>query len=170
MNSPEAEKWVEAVNEELHAHEKNETWTIVPRRADQKPIDPKWVFKVLRGTSGDVYRYKARLCPRGFLQKEGLDYTETFLSVVRYDSLRVFLAMVAGRGLEIVQFAIRTAFLHGELKEDIFMELSEGLKREDSQDVVCKLNKSLYGLKQASRCWSEKFREFQTIRFSRRQG
>lgn len=109
--------------------------------------------------SGDVYRYKARLCARRFLQKEGLDYTETS-PVVRYDSLRVFIAMVAEKDLELVQFDVRAAFLHGELKEDIFMELPEGLKKEENQDVVCKLNKSLYGLKQAPRCWSEKSREF----------
>lgn len=118
MNSPEAEKWVEAVNKKFHAHEKNEIWTIVSRRTDRKPIVSKWVFKVLRDTSGDVYRYKARLCARGFLQKQGLDYTETS-SVVRYDSLLVFLAIVAERNLELVQFDVRTAFLHGKLKEDI---------------------------------------------------
>lgn len=64
MNGPEAEKWVEAVNEELHAHEKNETWMIVPRKGDRKPIDSKWVFKILRDASGNVQWYKARLCSR----------------------------------------------------------------------------------------------------------
>lgn len=162
INSHEAKKWIKAVREELEAHKNNETWTLVPRRHDRKPIDSKWIFKLLRDTSGEVYRYKARLCARGFLQKEGLDYTETFSPVVRYDSLRVLLAIVTEKDLELVQFDVRTAFLHGELKEDIYMEIPEGLtvKKEENQDVVCKLNKSLYGLKQAPRCWSEKFREF----------
>lgn len=91
MNSPEVEEWSKAIDEELEAHKRNETWTIVPRKHDRKPIDSKWVFKTLRDTSGKIYRHKARLCARGFLQKEGLDYTETFSPVVRYDSLRVYL-------------------------------------------------------------------------------
>ncbi|CAD7082972.1 unnamed protein product [Hermetia illucens] len=162
MNSAEVENWVEAIQKELDAHEQNETWSIVPRKTDQKPIDSKWVFKVIRDTSGDVYRYRARLCARGFQQKQGLDYTETISPVVGYDSLRVLLAMVTEQDLELTQFDVRTAFLHGELKEEIYMEIPEGLnaKKEEKRGFVCKLNKSLYGLKQAPRCWNQKFREF----------
>ncbi|CAD7080035.1 unnamed protein product [Hermetia illucens] len=104
MNSGEVENWAEAIQEELDAHEQNETWSTVPRKTDRKPIDSKWLFKVIRDTSGDVYRYKARLCARGFQQKQGLDYTETFSPVVRYDSLRVLLAMVTEQDLELTQF------------------------------------------------------------------
>ena len=162
MNAPEAENLVEAIKEELDAHEQNNTWTQVPREKDRKPIDSKWVFKVKQNVSGDVYRYKARLCARGFQQKEGLDYTETFSPVVRYDSLRVLLALVAEKDLELVQFDVRTAFLHGELKEEIYMEVPEGLNIVEGRkyDVVCKLNKSFYGLKQAPRCWNEGFYKF----------
>ena len=162
MNASEAENWVEAIKEELDAHEQNNTSTLVPREKDRKPIDSKWVFKVKQNVSGDVYRYKARLCARGFQQKEGLDYTETFSPVVRYDSLRVLLAVVAEKDLELVQFDVRTAFLHGELKEEIYMEVPEGLNIVEGRkhDVVCKLNKSLYGLKQAPRCWNERFHKF----------
>ncbi|CAD7087457.1 unnamed protein product [Hermetia illucens] len=104
MNSAEVENWADAIQEELDAHEQNETWPIVPRKTDRKPIDSKWVFKIIRDTSGDVYRYKARLCARGFQQKQGLDYTETFSPVLRYDSLRVLLAMVTEQDLELTQF------------------------------------------------------------------
>ncbi|CAD7087752.1 unnamed protein product [Hermetia illucens] len=162
MNSAEVENWAEAIQEELDAHEQNETWSIVPRKTDRKSIDSKWVFKVIRDTSGDVYRYKARLCARGFQQKQGLVYTETFSPVVEYDSLRVLLAMVTEQDLELTQYDVRTAFLHGELKEEIYMEIPEGLnvKKEEKRGFVCKLNKSLCGLKQAPRCWNQKFREF----------
>lgn len=74
---------------------------LVPRKNTKEPIDSKWVFKILYDTSGDVRRYKARLCARGFRQREGVDYAETFSPVVRYDSLRVFLAMVTQRNLEM---------------------------------------------------------------------
>lgn len=101
------------------------------------------------------------MCARGFQQIRGLDFTETFAPVVRYDSLRVLLAVVAQEDLDLIQFNIKTAFLYGELKENILMELSEGLQADDQKgDMVCKLNKSLYGLKQAPRCWSVKFRNF----------
>lgn len=115
MNSPEAEKWIEAVEDEFNAYTINKTWTIVPRKNDRKPIDSKWVFKVLRDTSGKAYRYKARLCARGFMQKPGLDYTETFSPVVRYDTLQTLLAVMTEKDLELVQFDVRTAFLYSEL-------------------------------------------------------
>lgn len=87
-------------------------------------------------------------------------YTETFSPVVRYDSLRVLLAIVAERDLELVQFDVKTAFLYGELAKELFMEIPEGLTVDDAERNVCKLNKSLYGLKQASRCWNRKFSGF----------
>jgi len=125
------------------------------------PIDSKWVFKILYDSTGNVSRYKARLCARGFRQREGLDYSETFSPVIRYDSVRVFLAMVTQNDLEMLQFDVKTAFLHGELNKEIFMEIPEGLDtEEDERDTVCLLQKSLYGLKQASRCWNDKFTKF----------
>jgi hypothetical protein len=119
----------------------------------------------MRNPEGDVYRYKARLCARGFLQQRGVDYNETFAPVVRYDSIRVLLALVAAEDLELAQFDIQTAFLHGQLEEEIYMEVPEGLSGEKQsksarKSAVCKLNKSLYGLKQAPRCWNKKFSAF----------
>lgn len=152
-----------AVQEELDAHSINGTWVIVQKTSEIKPIDSKWVFKVMTDTSGNISRYKARLVARGFMQKEGRDYTETFAPVVRYDSVRTFLAIVALEDLEMSQFDVRTAFLYGDLPEDIYMEIPEGLKEStDSNKTVCKLKKSLYGLKQAPRCWNIKFNEFLT--------
>ena len=99
------------------------------------------------------------------MQQHGIDFSETFAPVVTYDSHRVLLAVTAAKDLELAQFDVQTAFLYGDLSEDIYMELPQGLeeRREDGsarKSVVCHLQKSLYGLKQAPRCWNAKFREF----------
>lgn len=130
-----------------------------------KTIDSKWIFRVKTDAERRSHRFKARLCARGFLQREGIDYTETFAPVVRYDSLRVFLAIVATKNLELMQFDVQTAFLYGKLDETIFMGLPEGLDVENEargnvNDVVCKLERSLYGLKQAPRYWNKRFTRF----------
>lgn len=154
VTSSDASMWLKAIEDKLQAHRDNETWTVVSRNRDKQTIDTKWVFKVHRKTTGDIERFKARLCARGFKQKEGMDYTETFSPVVLYDSLRVLLAIIAEKDLELAQFDVKTTFLYGELKEEVFMEIPEGLVIDDAKEKVCKLNKSLYGLKQASRCWN----------------
>jgi hypothetical protein len=161
----DAPQWIEAINSELKAHQENGTWSLVERNPGVKTIDSKWVFKLMRNPEGDGYRYKARLCARGFLQQRGVDYNETFAPVVRYDSIRVLLALVAAENLELAQFDIQTAFLHGQLEEEIYMEVPEGLSgkkqsKSARKSAVCKLNKSLYGLKQAPRCWNKKFSAF----------
>lgn len=181
LNGPQAKEWSKAIKEELDAHEKNGTWALVPRRPDRAPIKSKWVFKVVKNANQDIPRFKARLCAKGFQQREGVDFTETFSPVVRYDSLRTLLATVALKNLDIATFDVRTAFLYGNLEEDIFMELPEGAVvsspdinrsiQEDerasmsdgtktSDEIVCHLRKSLYGLKQAPRCWNQRFTEF----------
>lgn len=132
-----------------------------------KPIDSKWVFKKLKNEEGEIRRFKARLCARGFMQEKNIDYTETFSPVVRYDSLRVLLAIAASKNLEIAQF-VQTAFLYGTLDEEIYMEIPEGINmdKETREEQVCRLVKSLYGLKQSPRCWNQKFSSFlQEFRF-----
>lgn len=129
----------------------------MPRIPGGKTIDTKWVFKILRDAEGSIIRFKAILCARGFMQREGVDYSETFSPVVRYDSLRVLLAIITEENLEAVQFDVRTAFLHGFLDEVVMMEIPTGLEVNESRDkVVCLLEKALYGLKQAPRCWNLK--------------
>lgn len=122
-----------------------------------KIIDSKWVFKLMRDNNGNVYRFKARLCARGFMQQQGVDFTETFVPV-RYDSLRMLLAVIAAKDLELTQFDVQTAFLHGELKEEICMAVPEGLKVEKPSDrIVYRLRKALYGFEQVPRYWNKKF-------------
>lgn len=161
LGSREANKWREAIRSELSSHQENETWTLVKREARMNTVDSKWVFRIKNEDDGNR-RFKARLCARGFLQKKGVDFFETFSPVVRYDSLRVLLAIVASRDLELAQFDVQTAFLYGGLEEEIFMEPPEGLviEKGSPKNTVCRLNKSLYGLKQSPRCWNREFSLF----------
>ncbi|UYV79065.1 hypothetical protein LAZ67_17000981, partial [Cordylochernes scorpioides] len=124
-----------------------------------KAIGCKWIFRIKRKGNGEIDRYRARLVAKGFSQRRGIDYKETFAPVVRYDSVRVLLALATVMDMEIMQFDIKTAFLNGDLDEDIFMQIPEGIEVEN-KNLVCKLKKSLYGLKQSPRIWNEKFTYF----------
>lgn len=165
MASQDSQKWCKAINCKLKAHEKNNTWTIIEKKSDMKIIDTKSVFRLIRGANGKVCRHKARLCARRFMQEQGIDNNGTCAPVVRYDTIRVLLAMAAQHELEMIQFDVETAFLHADLKEEVYFEIPEGLlieKRSEnkSNKLVCVLNKPLYGLKQAPRCWNSKFSMF----------
>jgi hypothetical protein len=127
----------------------------VDRTENMKPIGCKWVFKTKRNADGKIERYKARLVAKGYNQKEGIDYNETFSLVSTKDAFRVMMALVAHFNLELHQMDVKTAFLNGDLLEDIYMLQPEGFI-EDAEKV-CKLKKSIYGLKQASRQWFLKF-------------
>lgn len=157
MNSPNSDLWKKAIAEELQSHKENQTW-ILTDRTEKKPVSCKWVFTIKKNKYGEIERFKARLCARGFTQTKGFDFNETFSPTCRYDSIRVVLSIAARDGLQIEQFDVKTAFLYGELSEEIYMEVPEGLKVQSSK--VCKLIKSIYGLKQSSRCWNEKFSSF----------
>lgn len=157
MSRDDAFKWKDAIDNELNALTKIETWVDVTLPKNRKPISACWIFTRKRNRQGDVIRYKARLVARGYMQREGTDYTETFAPVVRYESVRTLLAMAAINQMKIGQFDIKTAFLNGTLEEDIYMELPEGTGNEGK---VVKLQRSLYGLKQSPRQWNKRFREF----------
>ena len=111
-------------------------------------------------SEGNATRFKARLVAKGFSQREGIDYEETYAPVVRYESIRTALAVAAARDLEIIQLDVKTAFLHGDLSEEIYMDQPKGFVLPDRASDVCRLKKTLYGLKQASRSWNEKFNSF----------
>ena len=122
-----------------------------------KPVGCKWVFKTKRDSSGQIERYKARLVVKGYCQIEVIDFKETFSLVSTNDSFRVIMAIVAHFDLELHQMDDKTAFLNGDLDEDVYMEQPPGFAEVGKEDLVCKLNKSIYGLKQASRQWYLKF-------------
>jgi hypothetical protein len=124
-----------------------------------KLIGCKWIFKTKRDSKGNVERYKARLVIKGFTQKEGIDYKETFSPVSSKDSFRIIMALVEHFDLELHQMDVKTAFLNGDIDETIYMVQSENFVSDDAKQMVCKLKKSIYGLKQASRQWYYKFHQ-----------
>lgn len=158
IKSKDNKQWVEAMNDEYQSLIKNGTWVLVDPPKGQAVIDNRWVFRIKEKPNGEIDRYKARLVVRGFTQCYGIDYTETFSPVVRFTSVRAIFALAAHRGMRVYQFDVKTAFLYGDLKENVYMQQPVGF--EDGSNKVCKLIKSLYGLKQASRCWNEKFTYF----------
>jgi len=151
-----AQKWKDAILAEFEAHEKNGTWKIVPKPERKSLLSTKWVFKVKTLPNGQIDRFKARLVARGFEQRAGLDFFETYSPVARYDSIRTLIAIAAQRKLKIKQFDITTAFLYGTLEEDIYIKAPQGLTIQDNQAL--KLVKGLYGLKQSPRVWSNEFK------------
>ena len=160
VESPENEKWKTAMQSEYDSLMKNETWKLVKLPENRDAIGSKWVFKIKRNADGSIDRYKARLVAQGYSQKEGIDFEETFSPVARFTSIRTILALANELNLEVHQMDVQTAFLHGKLSEEIYMEQPRGFEKAGSENLVCKLEKGLYGLKQASRCWFLTIDEF----------
>jgi hypothetical protein len=152
IESSEKDKWMEAMVEENESLNKNKTWELTELPKGKKPIGCKWVFKKKEAVSEkEGERFKARLVAKGYSQRHGIDYDEVFSPIVRHTSIRVVLALVADQDLELEQLDVKTAFLHGNLEEEIFMEQPEGFKQPGTENLVCRLKKSLYGLKQSPR-------------------
>ncbi|XP_061477847.1 ubiquitin-like-conjugating enzyme ATG10 isoform X1 [Rhineura floridana] len=153
---PEAEqhKWQQAMQEELQAMQKNGTWTVVKLPMGKKAVGCRWVFKKKKASSGEVQRYRARLVAKGFTQQHGTDFDAVFAPVVKHESIRVLMKLAAMQKMHINHYDIDTAFLHGDLKEEIYMDLPPGSVSQEG--FVCKLHKSIYGLRQSARCWNEK--------------
>ena len=132
----------------------NNTWELVPPPENKNVIGSKWVYKVKRNADGSVERFKARLVAQGYAQSQGIDYEEVFAPVARYNSIRTLLAVANVCNWDIHQMDVKTAFLQGELEEEIYLKQPDGFVDQDRPDHVCKLRKSIYGLKQAARCWN----------------
>ena len=162
LKSPESSQWKRAADEEIASLKENDTWDLVELPEGKRVVGCKWVFKTKHDKNGQVERFKARLVARGFAQTYGIDYEETFSPVVRFSSIRVLLAFAVQRGMLIHQMDVVTAFLNGELAEEIFMEQPPGFVQTGEEELVCKLKKSLYGLKQSPRCWNIAFCKFMT--------
>lgn len=158
MRCQDSAKWMSAMREEINAFAENDTWDLVQLPTGKRAIDNRWVLRVKYKSDGSIDRYRARLVVRGIFQRAGLDYDETFSPVARYDAIRCVLAIAAKEKLVLGQFDVKTAFLHGDIDAEIFMTQPEGF--DDGSGRVCRLKKSLYGLKQSPRCWNDKFNSF----------
>jgi len=157
MQSLDRDKWQSAMESEMESMKINKVWTLVEASKDIKSIGCKWVYKKKIGADGKVETYKARLVAKGYRQKEGIDYDETFSPVAMIKSIRILLAIAAYYDYEIWQMDVKTAFLNGELKEEVYMTQPEGFTSMSDHNKVCKLQRSIYGLKQASRSWNIRF-------------
>ena len=141
------------MQKEIDSIHSNRTWSLVPLPPDKKAISSKWVYKLKPGTPVTPTRYKARLVARGFEQKDGVDFLETFAPVVRWETIRILIAIAVHLQWPIHQLDVLTAFLNGLLKEDVYMYQPPGFVVAGAEHLVCKLHKALYGLKQSPRAW-----------------
>lgn len=144
--------WRKAMAEELKALEENNTWELVELPPTRKALRTMWVFKTKLDANGNVSKYKARLVAKGCGQIPGIDFNDTYSPVIRYNSIRFLIALATKEGFHIDQMDAITAFLQGDLKEEIFVQQPVGFS--DNTNRVCKLNKAMYGLKQSSRQWN----------------
>ncbi len=148
------------MDDEMASLEKNNTWNVISKtevKRGHQILDGKWVYKLKRGAQNEIIRHKARWVVKGFRQQYGIDYDQTFASVVKPMAYRVLFALAAHYDMEIDQLDVKTAFLHGDVDGDVYVNLPNGYGGEnDNAGQVCKLNKALYGLKQSPRLWSEK--------------
>ncbi|UYV76125.1 hypothetical protein LAZ67_13002672 [Cordylochernes scorpioides] len=155
-----SKQWKLAMDDEFNSLMKNQTWTYVTLPSDRKAIACKWVYKIKQNADGSNKMFKARLVAKGYSQKPGLDYGETFSPVVKFDSIRTILSLCASLDMEMIQLDVKSAFLNGDLEEELYMEQPQGYENPDFPNHVCPLQKSIYGLKQSPRMWNKKFHEF----------
>ena len=150
VNSIEGLMWKEAIDSEIESiPHNNHTWELVDLLPGCKPLSSKWVFERKRKVDGSIDKYEARLVIKGYRQTEGLAYFDMYSPVMRINSIRMVLAIVALRDLEVHQMDVKTTFLNGDLNEEIYMEQPEGFSAPGQERKAYRLVKSLYGLKQA---------------------
>ncbi|GKD17523.1 ribonuclease H-like domain-containing protein, partial [Tanacetum coccineum] len=147
--------WIEAMNLEMKALFRNNTYVLADLPPGRKAIGCKWIWKIKYKSSGEIDRYKTRLVAKGFGQREGIDYEKTFFPVVKMVTVRCLIALFVQNNWPLFQLDVNNAFLYGDFKEEVYMELPPGYY-DKNETKVCKLVKSLYGLKQAPRQWNEK--------------
>ncbi|GJX60356.1 retrovirus-related pol polyprotein from transposon TNT 1-94 [Tanacetum coccineum] len=152
--------WFQAMQDEIHEFDRLDVWELVPPPDCAMIIALKWIYKVKLDEYGDVLKNKARLVAKGYRQEEGLDFEESFAPVARLEAIRIFLANVASKNMTVYQMDVKTAFLNGELKEEVYVSQPEGFVDPDRPHHVYRLKKALYGLKQAPRAWYDTLSKF----------
>jgi hypothetical protein len=160
--------WKDAMIEEYESILKNDVWEVVPRPQGKSVVTSKWIYKIKHAADGNVEKFKARFVARGFSQKEGIDYDEIFAPVARYTSIRVIISLASVFYWKLHQMDVKTAFLNGEVEQEVYIEQHEGFVIHGKESHVCKLKKALYGLKQALRAWYGRIESFfQSLGFSK---
>ncbi|CAL1406923.1 unnamed protein product [Linum trigynum] len=149
-------RWNQACNEELAALEENQTWEVVKLPEGKKAVGSKWVFKIKQKSDGTIERFKSRVVAKGYTQIYGIDFLDTYSPVAKINSVKTLLAVAASKDWHIHQMDVSNAFLHGDLEEEVYLEIPPGANVPRGQGLVYRLKKSLYGLKQASRQWFAK--------------
>ncbi|CAL8997528.1 unnamed protein product [Prunus brigantina] len=146
--------WKQAMNDEMQALQKNSTWELVPLPSGKRTVGCRWIYTIKLKADGSIEWYKARLVVKGYTQRYGMDYQETFAPVAKINTVRILISLAANLDWPLHQFDVKNAFLHGDLEEEVYMDPPPGCNlSSESKHYVCKLKKSLYGLKQSPRAW-----------------
>jgi len=159
-NAARSAKWRDAMDSEIAAIQKNNTWEIIDLPHGAKTVGVKWVYKTKLNECGKVDKYKARLVAKGYTQQYGVDYMEVFAPVARMDTIRLILALAAQKGWSLFQLDVKSAFLHGELNKEVYIEQPPGYVIKGAEKKVCSLRRALYGLKQAPRAWYNRIESY----------
>ena len=154
------DEWRNAMEEEYESIMQNNTWELTELPKHKNPIGCKWIYKPKFKSDGSIDKYKARLVAKGYSQTEGIDYAETFAPVAKLNTIRLLIALATKYNWKLNQLDVKSAFLNGELKEEVYLTQPEGFVEKGQEHLVCKLKKALYGLKQAPRSWYEKIDSF----------
>ena len=160
LNGVNSKLWSDALSDEFNSLKENQTWDLVDLPAGKNIVGSRWVLKHKRGAEGEITRCKARLVAQGYSQKPGVDYNEVFSPVAKYSSIHTVLAIANQLDLDLHQMDVKTAFLNGDLEEEIFVRQPEGFIDKEHPSRVCRLRKILYGLKQSARCWNKTIDEY----------
>ena len=148
-------EWIKATDAEIASLVEHKTWELVDLPPHRRALKNKWVFRIKRDSQGVITRYKARLCACGYSQLANIDYKDIYSPVVRSESFRMLLCLIASRNMEAHQMDVTTAFLNGQIEEDIYMRQPPGYESKACPNKVCKILQNLYGLKQAPRIWHQ---------------
>jgi hypothetical protein len=160
VQAVQSDKWKKAMDAKIAAIERNNTWELTEVPATGKVIGVKWIYKTKLNEKGEVDKYKARLVAKGYSQQHGIDYAEVFALVAHLDTIRIILSIPAQHGWTVFQLDVKSAFLHGELNEDVFVAQPPGYEQKGYEHQVYKLKKALYSLKQAPRAWNSRIESY----------
>ncbi|WVZ20588.1 hypothetical protein V8G54_007910, partial [Vigna mungo] len=152
--------WRGAMIEELKSIEKNQTWKLMDLSCGKRSIGVKWIFKTKRNPDGTILKHKARLVAKGFLQKKGVDFTEVYAPVARLETICLIIAVACAKNWFLSALDVKSAFLHGLLKEEVYIKQPPGFIKEGKEQQVYKLERALYGLRQAPRAWNKRINTF----------